>query len=101
MYAADREVRRALYSMSQLDAEAVGGAVQQMEQGRATGMAHLAGRLAEQGLLRTEMSIDDAIDILFLLTSFESFDLFYTDREHDVDRVAALLVTGAERCLFP
>ena len=46
------------------------------------------------------MSIDDAIDIR-LLTSFESFDLFYTDREHDVDRVAALLVTGAERCLFP
>ena len=35
MYAAHRDVLRALDSMAQLDADAVGGAVQKMDEGRA------------------------------------------------------------------
>ena len=48
MYAAHRDVVRVLSSMALLDAAAVGGAIQRMEQGRARGMVHLAQRLADQ-----------------------------------------------------
>src|SRR4051794_27619900 len=52
LFAAHREVFRALYSMAALDPEAVGGAVQRSEANRAEGMASLAGRLARDGALR-------------------------------------------------
>jgi AcrR family transcriptional regulator len=99
MYAAHRDVLRALHSMAQLDADAVGGAVQRMEKGRADGMAKRAQRLAEQGALRPEVSIDEAIDLLCLLTSYDSFDLLHTGRALPIDEVAETLATTAERSL--
>ncbi|MFD7012014.1 hypothetical protein [Rhodococcus jostii] len=48
MFAAHRDVFRALFSMAQLDADAVGGAIARIEENRAGGMAHLAQRLAER-----------------------------------------------------
>jgi hypothetical protein len=54
MYAADRDVYRALSSMAQLDAEAVGDTVRRMEEERAAGMARLARRLARNDLLRQD-----------------------------------------------
>jgi AcrR family transcriptional regulator len=99
MYAAHRDVLRVLTSMAMLDAAAVGGAVQRMEQGRAGGMAHLAQRLADQGMLRLDVTADQATDLLWLLTSFDSFDLLYTGRALSVDKVAKTLITTAERNL--
>jgi AcrR family transcriptional regulator len=99
MYAAHRDVLRVLTSMAMLDAAAVGGAVQRMEQGRAGGMAHLAQRLADQGMLRLDVTADQATDLLWLLTSFDSFDLLYTGRALSVDMVAKTLITTAERNL--
>ena len=52
MLAANRDIYRALRSMAQLDEQAVGGVVRRMDEERAAGMARLAGRLAEQGVLR-------------------------------------------------
>src|SRR5919109_4312891 len=77
MLAADPDIVRALFSMAQLDERAVGGAVRKREESRAAGMARLAGRLAEQDLLHPDVSVDDAERILWVLTSFESFDLLY------------------------
>ncbi|KAB8163777.1 TetR family transcriptional regulator [Streptomyces sp. 3MP-14] len=99
MYAAHRDVLRALSSMAQLDAEAVGGAVRRMEEGRAGGMAELARRLGEQGLLRADTDVEQATDLLWLLTAFDSFDLLYTGRGATEERVAATLVATAERAL--
>jgi hypothetical protein len=99
MYVADRDLRRALYSMAQLDAEAVGGAVKAMEQGRAAGMAHLAHRLAEQEILRRDVTAGQAADLLWVLTSFESFDLLYTGRALTADQTAETLIGAAERSL--
>ncbi|MFI9596067.1 hypothetical protein [Nonomuraea sp. NPDC052265] len=82
-----------------LDADAVGGAVQRMEQGRSSGMAYLAQRLADQGVLRPDVTADQAADLLWLLTSFDSFDLLYTGRTPSVDEVAKTLITTAERSL--
>jgi AcrR family transcriptional regulator len=99
MYAADRDVLRALHSMAQLDAEAVGGAVQRMEQGRAQGMAHLSQRLAEQEALRPDVTAGQAADLLWVLTSFDSFDLLYSTRALTTSKIAETLITTAERTL--
>jgi AcrR family transcriptional regulator len=100
MYAAYRDIRRALFSMAQLDAEAVGGAVRRIEDERARGMARLARRLGEQGFLRQSVSVAEAENILWVLTSFESFDLLYTARRLSTKAVADLLVATAERALL-
>lgn len=99
MYAAHRDVLRALNSMAQLDADAVGGAVQRMDEGRAAGMAVQARRLADQGILRADVTLDAATDLLCLLTSFDSFDLLLTGRGLSAAKAAELLITTAERAL--
>jgi len=100
MYAAHRDVLRVLFSMALLDAVAVGGAAQKMEEGRAGGMAYLARRLAEAEILRPDVSVDEAADLLWVLTSFDSFDLLFTGRALSVDRVAKTLVGAAESSLY-
>ncbi len=99
VFAAHRDVFRALFSMAELDADAVGGAISRIEENRAGGMTHLAQRLAEQDLLRAEVSVDQAADLLWLLTSFDSFDQLYTGRKLSPEDTAELLVTAAERSL--
>ncbi len=100
MYAAYRDIRRALFSMAQLDEEAVGGAVRRIEEERARGMARLARRLAEPGFLRKGVGVAEAENILWVLTSFDSFDLLYTGRGLSTQAVADLLTATAERALL-
>src|SRR5580698_794268 len=99
MYAAHRDVLRVLSSMALLGATAVGGAIARMEQGRADGMARLAQRLADQGALRADVTAGQAADLLWLLTSFDRFDLLYTSRDLSVEKAATTLITTAERSL--
>jgi AcrR family transcriptional regulator len=100
MFAANRDIYRALRSIAQLDEQAVGGAVRRMDEERARGMARLVGRLAEQGVLREGVSVEDAEHLLWMLTSFESFDTLSTGRGLSLDRVVELLVQTAERTLY-
>lgn len=100
MLAANRDIYRALRSMAQLDEQAVGGVVRSMDEERAAGMRRLAGRLAEQGVLRDGLDPADAEHILWLLTSFESFDLLHTDRGLSTERVVELLIDTAEHALY-
>ncbi len=99
MYAAHRDVLRALFSMAQLDADAVGGAVQRLEQGRGEGMNGLARRLHQQRTLRDDITADQATDVLWLLTGFDSFDLLFTGRQLSIDAVTATLADTAESAL--
>jgi hypothetical protein len=85
--------------MAQLDAAAVGGAIQRMEEGRAGGMARLAQRLADQEALRADVTAGQAADLLWLLTSFDSFDLLYTGRGLSAEQTATTLITTADRSL--
>jgi AcrR family transcriptional regulator len=80
VYAAERDVARVLFSMARLDPEAVAGAVEALEHGRTEGMRHLAGRLKRQGVLHAGTSVKEAADILWVVTSFETFDQLYTER---------------------
>jgi len=98
-FAAYRDVHRFLYSMANLDADAVGGAVQRIDERRAGGMAYLAKRLAEQGHLRPDVTEAEAAHVLWLLTSFDSFDLLYTGRSLPAEEVARILTLTAERAV--
>ena len=100
MLAADRDIVRALFSMAQLDERAVGDAVRKREESRGAGMTRLARRLSEQDLLRPDVSVEEAEQILWMLTSFDSFDLLYTGRGLSTGEVADLLFATAERALL-
>jgi AcrR family transcriptional regulator len=99
MFAAEREVLRVLFSMSAIDPDAVGGAVLQQEGERAGGIAHLAHRLAEQERLSPGVSEAEAADVLWLLSSFDTFDSLATGRGLSADDVSDRLITLAERTL--
>ena len=71
-----------------------------MDEERAAGMARLAGRLAEQGVLRDGLGAEDAEHVLWVLTSFESFDLLFTGRGLSTDRPIEILIDTAERALY-
>jgi AcrR family transcriptional regulator len=96
-FAAHRDVFRALVSMAELDPGAVGGAMQRSEQRRAKGMMRLARRLARHDLLRDGLSAKKAADRLWVLTSFDAFDLLYNGRGLSANEVARVLVDMAER----
>jgi AcrR family transcriptional regulator len=100
MLAANRDIYRALRSMAQLDEQAVGGVVSRMDEERASAMARLATRLAEQGVLREGLSAEDAAHVLWMLSSFESFDSLYAGRDLETDRAIELLIETAERTLY-
>jgi AcrR family transcriptional regulator len=100
MLAAERDTWRALRSMAQLDQEAVGGSVQRWEDERAAAMARIAARLHEQGHLRPEVTAEEANDVLWVITSFESFDLLYSGRGLPLDVVVERLTDAAERALM-
>jgi AcrR family transcriptional regulator len=100
MFAANRDIYRALRSMAQLDEQGVGGVVRRMDEERASGMRRLVGRLAEQGVLRKDVTVEHAEHILWMLSSFESFDSLFTGRGLPTDLVVEFLVETAERTLY-
>jgi AcrR family transcriptional regulator len=100
MLAGERDIWRALHSMAKLDEEAVGGAVARREEERAAGMARIAAQLHEQGHLRPGVSPEEANDILWVISSFESFDLLYSGRGLPLDTVVERLTETAERALM-
>jgi AcrR family transcriptional regulator len=99
-FAAHRDVFRALVSMAELDPDAVGGAMQRSEQRRAQGMMQLARRLARRGLLREGLTAKRAADRLWVLTSFDGFDLLYSGRGLSADEVARVLVDIGEHSVL-
>lgn len=100
MYAADLDVMRALASSGKSDPEAVAGAVHRLEEGRMGGMKYLARRLHEQGQLRPDVTQREAIDVLWVLTSLDTFDLLHTGRGLSAAKAGDRLVEMAERSLL-
>lgn len=95
LYAALPELARAMFTLAAIDPDAV-AAVKAIEDGRRPGQAALARRLAEQGYLRPGVSVEEATDILTVVTSFQAFDELY-GRGLPADVVADRLVAMAER----
>ena len=99
MFAEERDVYRALFSMAALDSDAVGGIVATMERDRAGGTEHLAARLADQGQLRPDVTVEQAAQLLWLLTSFDGYDLLATGRGMSCEQIVDLVTVTAERAL--
>ena len=100
MFVAERDLYRVLFSMAQLDPSSVGATVRRMDDDRSGGMAHLVARLVDGNLLRDDISPSDAEHVLWMLTSFESFDALVTGRGVPVEHAIDLLVSSAERTLL-
>jgi AcrR family transcriptional regulator len=100
MYAAHHEVWRILNSMAKLDPNGVGRALARSERGRAASMAWLAGRLAQQGVLRADVTPDYAAHLIWVLASFDAYDSLATGRELSREATADILVHTAERALL-
>ena len=62
-------------------------------------MAYLAGRLAEDSVLRDDVTVEQAEDVLWALCSFETFDALYTGHGKSLDEAIELVVSTAERAL--
>jgi AcrR family transcriptional regulator len=99
MYAQDVVVYRVLFSMNHIDPASLGGAAERMEQRRAGGMAYLARRLAEDSVLRDDITVKHAEDLLWVLCSFETFDALYTARGKSLDETIEAIVWAAEHAL--
>jgi AcrR family transcriptional regulator len=99
IFAAYRDVFRALYSMEELESEATGGAISRIEENRTEGMAWLARRLSRHKQLKPGVTIKEASHVLWIAASFEAFDLLYTGRGLSADETALILVENTERAI--
>ena len=98
MYAKMPELARAMFTLAAVDPDAV-AAVRAIEDGRRPGQAEIARRLAEQGYLRNGVSVDEATDILTVITSFQAFDELFNGGGLPAGVVADRLVAMAERSI--
>jgi AcrR family transcriptional regulator len=99
VYAREHAVGRAMFRLAPTDKDAARG-VARLEYGRREGMASLAGRLAAQGALRDDVTPEEAADVLWVITSFDTFDQLYDGRGLAPEVVAERLVTMARRTLL-
>jgi AcrR family transcriptional regulator len=100
IYAADRDVFNALFAMTKLDPDAVGGAVQRIEEQRAKGMTWASRRLARQKQLKPGISASNAAHVLWLVASFEAFDLLYTGRGLSARETGRILADTFENAVY-
>jgi len=59
-----------------------------------------AQKLASQEVLRPELTITQAAHVLWLVTSFDAFDVLYSARGLSLDETVEVLTTTAERSLY-
>lgn len=100
MYAHNQDVMRSLFAMARIDPSALGGAITRMENGRNHGMRQLAERLHDSQLLRPDTSVDEAADLLWVLSSFDSYDQLHVGRRRTTTQVAHILLTTIRRSLL-
>lgn len=87
---------RNLYGLAAIDPEA-SRVLEQYEGLRKDVLAWLVKRLADQGKLRRGVSQKHAVDMLWMLTSFRSFDQLYSRSEISV-RAAGMLLSDLAAC---
>ena len=99
MFAGDVDVYRVLFGMARLDPDAVGQVIDGTENNRRRGMGRLAKRLAEEGYLRDGLTAEQALDLLWLLGSFDAFYHLHVGRGLSADDAAEVLADSAVRTL--
>ncbi|MEO7731489.1 MAG: TetR/AcrR family transcriptional regulator [Kofleriaceae bacterium] len=100
IFAKHRDVLRVLYSMAQLDPDAVGGAIQRMGNARSADLMAYARRLSKRNELKKGLSVADATHLLWAFTGFELFDQLFAGRDLSPDAVASLVVIMIESAVL-
>ena len=98
-YANEPDLARSILTLAATDPDAA-AAVRRFERGRWPGMRNIAGRLESQGYLRDDLSRDEAAQILWVLTSFATFDQLFRERGLSAAGVTDRLRAMAERTLL-
>ena len=98
MYAKMPDLARAMFTLAAVDPDAV-AAIRAIDDGRRPGQADIARRLAAQGYLRDGVDIDEATDILTVITSFQAFDELFSGSGLPAEVVADRLVAMTERSI--
>jgi len=96
LYSEEHAVARAIATFGAIDAD-VAHAMARFEYGRKEGMAALAHRLKEQGQLRNDITEAEAADVLWVVTSLNTFTQLYQERSLTVHETAKRLIMMATR----
>jgi AcrR family transcriptional regulator len=99
MYSAEHAVLRRMLLLAQLDPD-VARQYQVRQQRRAAAMRDLAQRLRSQRRLRAQVSIETAAAVLWVLTSFETFDQLFSGWGLDATKCGARMVMIARSSLL-
>lgn len=91
-WAADVLVFRNVFNLSAFDPE-LREAVEQKNRDRKASITKLVRRLADHDRLHPSTTQQRAVEAIWLLTHFETFDFLYRRGNVDVDEVADILVT--------
>lgn len=98
MVASEHPVGLAIDSLAAVDPDAAVVAAE-LDELRLQGLRSLVRRLGEQGYLRPELDHERAVDILWLLSGWRTFDQLHNGRGLDQAAVADRLVTMARLTL--
>ena len=89
----------ALLSLAAVDRDASSAAAR-LNRGRREGMRKIAQRMQDQGALRDDVTVEEAADFLWLITSFETFGQLYRDRSLTPKQVGERLMAITRRTLY-
>ena len=99
LYSREHAVSWALLSLSAVDRDASSAAAR-LNFGRREGMRKIAQRMHDQGVLRDDVTVDEAADVLWLITSFETFGQLYRERSLTPQQVGERLMAITRRTLY-
>jgi AcrR family transcriptional regulator len=99
LYSQVHGVSSALLSRAAVDRDASSAAAR-LNFGRREGMRKLAQRMHDQGVLRDDVTVDEAADVLWLITSFETFGQLYMSRSLTPKQVGERLMAITRRTLY-
>ena len=99
LYSSEYAVGSALLSLAAVDRDASSAAAR-LNYGRRDGMRKIAERMRDQGVLRPDTTVEEAADVLWLVTSFETFYQLFRERNLTPQQVGERLMAIARRTLY-
>ena len=99
LYSQEDAVGQALLSLAAVDRDASSAAAR-LNRGRQQGMRRLVERMREQGVLREDVTVEEAADILWIVTSFETFAQLYRGRSLTPQQIGDRLLAITRRTLY-
>jgi len=99
LYSQEEPVGQALLSLAAVDRDAQSAAAR-LNLGRAQGMRRLAERMHEQGVLRDDVTVEEAADVLWLITSFETYGQLRRGRGLTPQQAGERLLAMTRRTLY-